>query len=283
MKKNLSLWLFCFLLSGSIAVAQEDRVIEEIVAEAEENSQLEELAHELLDVIGPRLVGTPQMNNAHNWAVQKFEEWGIEAEKQQWGEWRGWQRGITHIDMIHPRIQTLEGRQLARSPSTGRKGVTAEVITLPEGIRDSIAFREWLPNAKGKFVMVSQYQPTGRPDYNWEEFATDASFEKMKQERNEQTRHWRQFFNSIGYSSRTLPAVLENAGAAGIVSSYWSQGFGVNKVFGAYTREIPTVDLALEDYGLLYRLAESGNKPQIRVVAESKELGMVQPLIQSHK
>lgn len=275
MKRHLKSWLLCFLLAGTVAVAQEDRVIDEIVAEAEQNSQLEELAHELLDVVGPRLVGTPQMLHAHNWAVAKFQEWGIEAEKQQWGEWRGWQRGITHIDMIEPRVQSLEGRQLAWSPSTGRRGVTAEVITLPTEIRDSIAFREWLPNAKGKIVLVSQYQPTGRPDYNWEEFATDASFEKMKQERNEQTSEWRNFFNSIGYSSRTLPVVLEQAGAEGIVSSYWSQGFGVNKVFGAYTKEIPTVDLALEDYGLLYRLAESGNKPQIRIVAESKELGMV--------
>ena len=274
MKKISGILLFCFLLTAQTMVAQDDQVIQNIVKEAEENSKLKELAHQLLDSIGPRLVGTPQMNNAHDWAVKKFESWGIPAEKEKWGEWRGWERGVTHIDMVEPRVQSLEGRQLAWSPSTGKKPVTAEVITLPE-VTDSISFQKWLPKAKGKFVLISMKEPTGRPDYNWEEWATEPSFEKMKKERDEQTRAWRDKFRTMGYTSRTLPAALENAGAAGIITSNWSDGFGVNKVFGAYTKKVPTLDLSLEDYGMLYRLAESGSKPKIRVVAESKELGMV--------
>jgi carboxypeptidase Q len=35
------------------------------------------------------------------------------------------------------------------------------------------------------------------------------------------------------------------------------------------------VDLSLEDYGMLYRMVESGAQPQIKIVAESKELGEV--------
>jgi Zn-dependent M28 family amino/carboxypeptidase len=35
------------------------------------------------------------------------------------------------------------------------------------------------------------------------------------------------------------------------------------------------VDLSLEDYGLVYRLAENGKKPKIRVMATSKELGIM--------
>lgn len=275
MKKFSGILALSFLLAGNIAVAQEDPVIANIVKEAEQNSKLESLAHSLLDSIGPRLVGTPQMNNAHNWAVNKFESWGIPAEKQKWGEWRGWERGVTHIDMVSPRLQTLEGRQLAWSPSTGRKPVTAEVITLPEEIGDSLAFRKWLPKAKGKFVLISMKENTGRPDYNWEEFATQASFEKMKKEREEQSSAWRDKFRSMGYNSRTLPVALEEAGAAGIITSNWSRGFGVNKVFGAYTKKIPTLDLSLEDYSLLYRLAENGSKPEIRVTSESKDLGVV--------
>ena len=40
-------------------------------------------------------------------------------------------------------------------------------------------------------------------------------------------------------------------------------------------RKIPTVDLELEDYGMLYRMVEYGDKPQIKIVAKSKELGKV--------
>lgn len=263
-----------FLLISNLAVAQNDQVIENIVKEAEQNSHLEKLAHQLLDSIGPRLVGTPQMQNAHNWAEKKFESWGIPARNEKWGEWRGWERGVTHIDMISPRVQTLEGRQLAWSPSTGKKPVTAEVIALPE-VTDSLSFQKWLQNVKGKFVMISMKEPTGRPDYNWEEFATEGSYKKMKKEREEQTELWREKFKKMGYTSRTLPAALEKAGAVGVVTSNWSDGFGVNKVFSAYTKKVPTLDLSLEDYTMLYRLAENGAKPQIRVVAQSKELGMV--------
>ncbi len=251
-----------------------DAVIKVIIQEANENSQLETLGHQLMDGIGPRLVGTPQMKNAHDWAIAKYESWGIPARNEQWGEWKGWERGITHIDMVHPRVQSLRGTQLAWSPSTPKKGVTAELIILPT-VSDSLEFVNWLPKVKGKLVMISMPQPTGRPDYNWEEFATEKSFEKMKKERDEQNDAWRENMRNTGLNRRTLPVALEKAGAVGIVASYWSRGFGVNKIFGAYTKDIPTVDLELEDYGMLYRLVESGQKPELHIVAESKELGKV--------
>lgn len=63
------LLIVIFMLTGSTTFAQsKNPVIESIVAEATDNSQLEKLAHELLDVIGPRLVGTPQMKQSNDWA-----------------------------------------------------------------------------------------------------------------------------------------------------------------------------------------------------------------------
>ncbi len=270
-----ALFVASLLFCSPLAHGQKTNpMVERIVKEATENSQLEPLAHELMDVVGPRLVGTPLMNKAGDWALAKYQSWGIPARIEKYGEWRGWERGVTHIDMVYPRLRSLEGMQLAWSPGTKSKGVTAEVITLPD-FADSIAFQKWLPNAKGKFVLVSMYQATGRPDYNWQEFATKESFEKMKTDRAAQTEAWRKKMIAYGYNARTLPAALEKAGAAGIVGSYWSAGFGVNKIFGAYTKKIPTVDISLEDYGMLYRLAQSGQKPKIMVRAESKELGMM--------
>ncbi|MCP2044903.1 M20/M25/M40 family metallo-hydrolase [Pontibacter sp. HSC-36F09] len=284
MKKNpIHMLALALMLSGgvsSVAFAQrpqqqqqaqkpQDPVIEKIIKMANENSQLEKLGHELMDGIGPRLVGTPQMKQAADWAVNKYKGWGIDARVQNYGEWRGWERGVTHIDMVHPRVKSIEGMQLAWSPSTPSKGVTAEVITMPE-FADSLAFKRWLPSVKGKMVMVSMNQPSGRPEYNWKEFATPESFEKMKKVRDEQNAAWGKRIAATGKNARTLPVALEQAGAAGIVMSNWSQGFGVNKIFSAYTKKIPTVDIALEDYGMLYRLAENGSKPKIKVVAESK-------------
>ena len=256
-----------------VTAQTKNAVIENMVKEGTDNSQLQQLAHELVDVIGPRLVGSPKMQQAHDWAVAKYKSWGITARNEKWGEWRGWERGISHIDMVHPRVKSLEGMQLAWSPGTGGKTITAETIIIPN-LADSMAFQAWLPNVKGKFVMISMQQPTGRPDYNWQEFATTESFDKLKKERTAQTEAWRLRISKTGFTARTLPVALEKAGAAGIVMSNWSSGFGVNKIFSAYTKKIPTVDIALEDYGLLYRLTESGNKPRISVRADAKETGV---------
>ncbi|MDF2156723.1 M20/M25/M40 family metallo-hydrolase [Algoriphagus sp. CAU 1675] len=273
MKKHFFLGLGLLLLFGIQTQAQ-DQVIENIIQEARENSHLKTLGHELMDGIGPRLVGSPQMQKAHAWAVENYQNWGIEARNEQWGEWRGWDRGITHIDMVEPWVRSLAGTQLAWSPSSPKGGAKGEVILLPD-LADSAAFQAWLPNAKGKYVMISAPQLTGRPDYNWEEWATEESFEKMKAERAAFEEAWTNRVQKTGLGRRELPAALENAGALGIITSYWSRGFGANKIFSAYTKKVPTVDLSLEDYGMLFRLAESGKKPVINLNAQSTETGVV--------
>ncbi|MCF4100772.1 M20/M25/M40 family metallo-hydrolase [Gillisia sp. M10.2A] len=275
MKKTLLLVSAFLIIQISPVVAQESNVVvENIIDEANDNSQLEQLAHELMDVVGPRLVGTPQMKNAHDWAVEKYSSWGISAENELWGKWRGWERGITHIDLIEPRVRTLSGMQLAWSPGTGKKPIVAEVVILPM-LKDSSNFNKIASQVKGKLVMISMPQPTGRPDYNWEEFATKESFEKMKSSREKQSDAWEERIKNTGLTYRTLPEALEKAGAVGIITLNWSRGFGANKIFSASTKKIPTLELSLEDYGMVYRLVESGNTPKLRIVAESKELGAV--------
>jgi hypothetical protein len=214
------------------------------------------------------------MKAAGDWAVEKYKEWGIDAKTENYGEWRGWERGITHIDMLSPRVQSLQGTQLAWSPGTSKKGVRGEVVALPS-VKNSVEFKSWLKTIKGKIVLTSMLQPTGRPDENWEEFATKESFEKMKEMRDKMSKEYRNNFANMGVSSREIDTALEEAGAAAIISSNWSKGFGVNKIFSAGTKNIPELDLELEDYGMLYRLAQSGQNPEVHIVAESRELGRV--------
>ncbi|MBE5318460.1 M20/M25/M40 family metallo-hydrolase [Pedobacter sp. MR2016-19] len=272
---NKKLLFSALLLCGSASVfAQDRKVIDNIVKEVNENSQLEKLAHELLDVVGPRLVGSPQMKQANDWAIKKYSDWGISAKNEKWGEWAGWERGITHIDLVSPRVRTLEGTQLAWSPSTNGKAINAEAIILPE-ITDSVSFQKWLPNVKGKIVLISMNQLSGRPEKNWEEFATKDLFEKFKKEKSEAVKAWTASITKTGLTAKTLPVALENAGAVAVVINNWSQGFGVDKIFGANTTKVPTLDLSVEDYGLVYRLALNGDKPKLKIEADSKKLGAV--------
>ncbi len=37
-----------------------------------------------MDVIGPNLVGSPQMQQAYEWAIAKYSNWGISARNEKW-------------------------------------------------------------------------------------------------------------------------------------------------------------------------------------------------------
>ena len=270
---NRKLFLAALLLFPSTFLfAQSDKLIADMTKEAQENSQLEPLAHQLLDIVGPRLVGTPQIKQANDWAVNKYAGWGISAKNEKWGEWKAWERGITHIDLVSPRVRSLEGTQLAWSPSTNGKAITAEAVTLPM-IKDSLDFVKWLPSTKGKVVLISMNQFSGRPDENWKEFATKSLYEKYKKDKQDSSRGFYANLMKSGLSNSKLVGELEKSGAVAVVINNWSQGWGVDKIFGANTKKIPTLNLSVEDYGLVYRLAKSGNKPMLRIDASSKDLG----------
>ncbi|MEO6134165.1 MAG: M20/M25/M40 family metallo-hydrolase [Ginsengibacter sp.] len=277
MKQIKATFFLLFLVVFQLSFAQQKTkdVVDAIVKEGTQNSQLETLAHQLMDGIGPRLIGSPKMKQANDWAVKKYSDWGISARNEKWGEWRGWDRGISHIDLIAPWTKSLAGQQLAWSPSTNGKTINAEAVLLPD-VKDSLEFAKWLPSVKGKFVMISMLEPSGRPNDNWKEWGTKESIDKMNETKAKASADWRKRIANTGFSSRSLPSVLENAGAAGIITSYWSAAFGADKIFGANTKKVPTVDLSLEDYGLVYRLAESGKAPKLSIIADSKETG-VQP------
>lgn len=230
-------------------------------------SRVADLAQALMDSIGPRLSGSPAFLGATDWVMARYAGWGVPARKEQYGTWRGWRRRYTHVDLIAPRERTLEGTMLAWSPGTTRP-VEGDVIVIPE-LADSAAVSRWLPSVKGKFVLVSAPEPTCRPDENWERLARPASVEAMKAARDSSKRYWNQRTQRLG---RTPHALLEGAGAAGILTSLWSAGWGVNKVFSATTRTTPVLDLSCEDYGLVHRLASRNQGPRLRLDARSEAL-----------
>jgi carboxypeptidase Q len=249
----------------------DDPVIRKIWTEAMDSSSLPLLAHQLLDVVGPRLTGTPGLLRAQQWAIERYRGWGIEAKTEQYGTWRGWERGISHIDLLEPRVRTLEGTMLAFCPPTPDKGVTARLTVIPD-VHDSAGFYAWLPSVKGTFVLLSACQPTGRPDKVWEEFATKESFDSLKALRKRIEENWETRIKSSGVATDSLVRMLEKAGAAGVITSQWTTGWGTFRIFDVRTTKMPAVTLALEDYALLYRLAVAGDRPLVRIVASSRFL-----------
>ena len=260
------------------AAAQEftttDPVLQRIWTLGMDSSRAEEYMQVLLDSVGPRLTGSPGHKAGNDWLVRTYGELGIEARNEKYGTWKGWRRGVSHIDLMAPRVRSLEGQMLAWSPGTGGKPVEAAVVTLPD-LADSAAFAGWMPQVKGKHVLISFPQPTCRPDTSWGAWAPPGSFERMDSARTLARTAFNERLQRTGYSARDLPKALERAGARGIVTSLWSNGWGVNKIFQARTEKIPSVDLSCEDYGLVWRLAEKEQGARLRITADAEFLGEV--------
>jgi hypothetical protein len=251
----------------------DDPVIQAMWAEGMENSRAYALAQALLDSIGPRLTGSPAHEAANEWAVAMLRRWGIEARNEKYGMWTGWRRGTTHIDLLSPRVRTLEGLMLAWSPGTDGP-IEAGVVLLPDEA-DEVALEAWLPSVEGKFVLISYPQSTCRPEENWEEHGTPASLEAMQAARDATRKAQGERMETLG-GEEHLHRRLENAGAVGIISSNWSGGWGAHRVFGvAPDHRAPAIALSCEDFGLVYRLAHHGQNPVLRVDADAEFLGDV--------
>ena len=260
----------------------DDPVIRQMWQEGmEDGSRAYEYAQVLMDSIGPRLTGSSGYVRAAEWIESIYESWGVDVERHEYGTWRGWERGITHVDLIEPRVRTLNATMMAWSP--GSDGVVeTEVIALPE-LGSEADFDAWLPQVEGKAVAISFPEPTCRAPESWEEFATPASYERMQQAREDAERSWTSALliaagmqrGSARGAEAAVAQRLEDAGADAIFRALWSDGWGADKIFDASTEEIATIQMSCEDYGLVARLALNDQAPRVRINAEAEFTGTV--------
>lgn len=252
----------------------DDPVIKQMWEVGVENSQTRSLAHTLMDYYGPRLAGSPNLAAAQDWLLELYDSWGVSARREEYGTWNGWEQGILHVDMVEPRVRTLEANMLAWSPGTGGV-VEGKVVLPPEDLTDD-NIDAWLETVGDKFVLWSAPEEMCRAPQEAEKLARPETIEGLAERRQAAREAWRTRLQAFGGSMRGPNAAkLDAAQPLGMITSSWSQGWGVTKIFSTANKNSVAFDLSCEDYGLLYRLVEHGQAPVLRVNAESQDLGVV--------
>ena len=249
----------------------DDPVIRRMWEQGMERSQVESLAQVLLDSIGPRLAGTPALDAAADWLIDRYSSWGIAARREQVGTWIGWRFGITHVDLVAPRRQALEATLLGWSPGTDQP-IEGDVVVVPELASDADA-AQWLPTVAGKIVLLSAPEIMCRAPQELKQNATPETVARLDSLRAAIEQSYRSRLSLLG--GRRAGRRLEDAGAVAVITSEWSGGWGVNKIFTSPTRNAVAVDVGCEHYGMLFRMAEHGQGPRVRVAAEAEALGEV--------
>jgi len=248
-----------------------DPVVQRIYDEGMRRSQAAKLGQVLMDSIGPRLTGSPANRAANEWLLRTYKAWGVDVKNEQYGTWRDWTRGSSGIELVSPRARVLEATMHAWSAATPAGGITADVVMIPPPaqIGDSAGFVRWLNGVKGKFVLLSMPQPTCRPDSDIKFWSDSATYAHAAALRDSVTADWARRFTTAHVSTRAITAMVERAGAAGVLSNSWSRGWGVDKIQSARVNSIPSFDVSCEDYSLLARLADNNQHPRIRATANA--------------
>ena len=285
-RAGVALWLAAAAATSASAQTfrSPDPVIHRLWSLGMDSSQAPRFAQVLDDSIGMRLSGTSGFQSAVDWLTGVYKALGITVRQERYATTRGWRMGPVSLSLLAPHVQTLEVHLLAFSPGTAGRPLEAEAV-VPPPLGDSAGVTRWLGAVKGKFVLVSPPELMCRAQQELERYARPATVERLKEERHAMQREvWARLRplgardpleprgprDSLARNRDSLARTLQNAGAAGLISSNWSNGWGVNKIFAAQVDRIPSVDLSCEDYGLVWRLASNHQGPRLRLTADAE-------------
>jgi carboxypeptidase Q len=137
----------CFLLLVAVPMTAQAPGLTEmytlIRAEETNNSKIMWVIHEIADVYGPRVTGTPNLKAAYDWAVKTMTSWGLaNAHLEPWTfqppsaatPVPGWENMELVAETVTPFHGQLMVKPLAWTPSTNGE-VTAKVVLLdPPGM-----------------------------------------------------------------------------------------------------------------------------------------------------
>lgn len=141
--------------SPTLAAQQEQMDVDTILAirnEGLNNSQVMDHISWLTDVYGPRLTGSPQIEQAKDWTMAKFEEWGLDnihEERFEFGQ--GWEVVRFNAHMIEPQVMPIIG--YPRSWSSSTDGVVAADVEYVE-LETAGDLETYRGTLEGKIVLL---------------------------------------------------------------------------------------------------------------------------------
>ena len=105
----------------------------------------------LSDVYGPRVTGTPAIEQARDWTMEKLRQWGLSnVHEERFAFGHGWSLQRFHAHMVEPQVMPIIGYPKSWSSSTDGT-VTADVTRVD--IRTEADFDNYRGALRGKIVL----------------------------------------------------------------------------------------------------------------------------------
>src|SRR5580765_1277510 len=123
LRKVFAAVLLCSIAAPPLLPAEERVDLEMVSAIRQEgfrDSKVMETASRLMDSIGPRLTGSPNMKRANELTRKQLADWGLaNAHTETWEPFgRGWSYEVATVRMLSPDVAELLALPEAWSPGT---------------------------------------------------------------------------------------------------------------------------------------------------------------------
>ena len=243
----------------------------------------------LSDVYGPRLTGSPAIQQASEWAMKTFNGWGLaNVHQERWAFGKGWSLVRFSAHLVEPQIQPIIAFPHEWSSST--KGtVTADVVRVR--IANEADFATYRGKLAGKIVLTQPARRVRmlegpiilRMDDRWTaEAETTPVPEPQAGGRGNNAAAFRQKLAEF-YTAEGVVAVLDRGSdsdmAAGGSDLTWQQQHpdgGTIFPAGSGPRDAnagknpPEITLAVEHYNRMIRLLDKGIPVKVELNVDTK-------------
>ena len=251
--------------------------------EATENSQVMRLVHQLTDVYGPRLTGSPTFRAACEWALDQLRLWGLQnAHIEPWdfGHF-GWTNDSYSVRVVSPYKELLDARVIAWTPST--KGLSkAEVVQIipperPTAERLEAYLNSVKDKVAGKIVLAGAHQelpvafnpPTKRRDDSElrAQYDPENPLPPRQPERKAQAnapdkpldpREVIEKVDAFLVANKALAKVSDSGREHGQIAVF------ANRTYNT-ARAVPGIVIRNEDYGRMCRLLADGSRIEMEI------------------
>jgi carboxypeptidase Q len=261
-----------------------------IRTEALNHSHVMEYASALMDGIGPRLTGSPNVKKANDWTRGQLEAMGCSnAHLEDWGEFgMGWEQLNTWLRMTSPDNAVFIAQAAPWSPST--KGPLSAAAVWVD-IKDEKDFDKYKGKLAGKIVLLGEMRevkPVDKPLFTRED---DAALKKIQEypihaERpSPQMQRFMQrmeFREKLGQflASEQAAAVVEpsrdgenGGGSGGTIFDDNGSTLGRLVYQRDHANPLPIAVTAIENYGRVYRLLKANVSVTLELNIQARFIG----------
>ncbi len=259
---------------------------QQIREEGLKHSHVMEYASALMDGIGPRLTGSPNLKHANEWTRDQFTAMGCaNAHLEDWGEFgMGWQQLNTWVRMSSPDTAVFIAQAAPWSPSSNG-AINAAAVSME--VKKAEDLEKYKGKVAGKIVLYGEMREVKPVDKALFERYDDKDLAKLVDHPVAPERDYEEYMKT--YAERTelrektkAFLVSEHALAMILPSRDGRDGGGSGgTIFDdgslggfSYQRDhaipFPVVVMAIESYGRVYRLLKAHVPVNIEMNVDTK-------------